>query len=298
MQVLLYDFRWEDEKTVKFQASSGHRFGHKLLHLGDEISISVQAELRCGGAMRENVWQPCQEKIEGKKKCEACRAREGNFVFTSFDGFNTDFVTPADLQKIEGPHWVYLALFNPSLMKVGVSKASRKTLRQMEQGSHQTLFIAQTNSGIEARQIETLIGRTGIADKIPASQKKDFILPDLTPDTGQSILRKAFLSQKETLKEYVNLQPFLCQEPEFIDWSPAYGLDYLRASPKSFHDVKLKVGESVSGIIRAVKGPFVILETPDEMVSLCAKDLVGLGIDFDPIEPGLKLHTALQGSLF
>lgn len=298
MQVHLYDFRWNSPEQVEFQASSGDRFGRKQLALGDSLSVAVKDTVRCAGSMRDGVWQRCGQGVTGRKKCDVCRNREGNFVFTSFDGFNTDMFTQDDLERLQGDHVVYLALFDSGVMKVGVSKQSRKTLRQVEQGSHQTLFIAQTPDGILARQVETCLRQSGLADKINASVKKNFICPEITANQGESELREAFQNHQSGLQNHPELKQFLLSEPEFCDWTETFGLNAVNNHTKPLHIVKLAADEAVSGTIVALKGPFVMLETPDEIVALCAKDLQGLELDFTPTPPGLSLNSALQNALF
>ena len=299
MKVHLYDFRWTDPSTIEFQASNGERFGRKALQHGADLSIKVVSQdVACAGSSRDGVWQPCPQKVTGRKKCETCRNREGNFVVTSFDGFNTDMFTPQDLARLEGPHVVYLALFDKGLKKVGVSKAERKIMRQVEQGSQHTLFIAQTPDGILARQLETCLRQAGLADKIQARTKKDFVCPELSSQEGKTELLETLNTFKTGLDRHPELQKFLLPEPEFIDWSETYKLEAVQQNSKPLHLVHLEPEESVTGKILAMKGPFLMLETPDEIVCLCAKDLVGYQLDFTPGPPGLHLNSALQNALF
>ncbi len=298
MQVLLYDFRWNSDTQVEFQASSGERFGRKQLSIGDALSVQVQGTTQCGGSMRDNVWQPCPQNVTGRKKCETCRNREGNFIFTSFDGFNTDMFTPDDLARLQGEHLVYLALFETGVTKVGVSKKERNVLRQVEQGSHHTLYIAETPDGIIARQIETCFRQSGLADKIQANAKKNFICPEISAAQGESELRNLFTNHKPALENHPELQKHLLAKPSFKDWAQTFGLDQVAHSSKPLHLVKLEEGEAASGVIKALKGPFIMLETDDEIVALCAKDLQGLPLDFTPKPAGLSLNAALQNALF
>jgi hypothetical protein len=298
MKVLLYDYRWNSAEQVEFQASSGDRFGRKTLSQGDDLTIEICGETRCGGSMRDNVWQACPQNVVGKKKCETCRNREGNFVYTSFDGFNTDMFTPDDLARLKGDHLVYLALFDTGITKVGVSKKERNVLRQVEQGAHHTLYFAHTSDGILARQLETCYRQSGLADKVQANAKKNIICPDITAAAGESELRALLKSHQNALKNHPELQSYLLPEPEFIDWTQTFGLHRVSQSAKPLHTVKLALEESVSGKIIALKGPFIMLETNEEIVALCAKDLQGLTLDFTPQPAGLNMQTALQNALF
>ncbi len=300
MKVLVYEYRWCDDDPMKskFQASAGGRYGEKIIGIGDDISVEVCSDVRCGGSMRDNEWKPCSVGSMGRKKCETCRAREGQFVFTSFDGFNTDNLTQDDLARIDGPHLVYLAMFERDLVKVGVCKKDRKVLRQVEQGSHATLFFAETDNGILARQIETTMRKSGIADKIQANKKKNALTPELTADECESILRENFDHYVVALDHFPNLKKFVLETPEFCMWEDFYGLDYLRQNEKPFHSIKLDVGEMLSGRIVTRKGAFFVVETPEELVSVNAKDLVGRDVEYEFQPSGLKLNQAVQNSLF
>ncbi len=298
MQVHLYDFRWNNESEFEFQAALANKFAKKPLKIGDDLSMKLNSDISCAGSVRDGVFQPCPNKTPGKKKCEICRGREGGFIFTSFDGFDASNYTSADLAQIQGPHVVYLALFDRNIIKVGVSKLERKTLRQIEQGSGATLFIAETSDGISARQIETLFRKSGLIDKVKASTKKDFICPEITIAESEEVLREIFDKHKNCLKDYENLNSFLHKNPEFKDWGNVYHLQKIKENSKPFHSIKLQNQESVSGKIISARGAFLILELPDEIVSVCAKDLNGYEIEFEPIAHGLSLNKAFQSALF
>jgi hypothetical protein len=307
MKVHLFDFRWRhnaDEKNYfcEFEASSGDRFGAKKIKIGDKISMEIVAEnsdqKRCAGSMVDGKWQKCPQAAVGKPKCEICRSREKNFVFTVFDGFNFDNVNDADLEKIAGPHVVYFALFSENMIKIGVSKADRKSMRQIEQGSHFTLFVAETPDGTTARQIETLFRKSGIADKINASMKKDFLCPEISKASGEKILRDLFESKVAGLDEFPHLKKFLLELPEFCSWEEISKIDEISAAGKPFHFVELKKGESVSGEIIAIKGGFIAIDAVDEIVSIAPKKYAGLEIEFEEKPAGLVLSGAFQKSLF
>lgn len=298
MQVHLYDFRWNNASEFEFQAALDNKFAKKPLKIGDNLSMTLQSDVSCAGSVRDGMFQPCPNQIPGKKKCETCRSREGGFIFTSFDGFNSENFTPEDLSKIQGKHVVYLALFDKHIIKVGVSKFERKTLRQIEQGSQATLYIAETPDGVMARQIETLFRKSGLIDKVNASTKKDFICPEITIKESEEVLGEVLKNHKSCLKDYENLSSFLLKNSEFKYWGDTYEIDSIKNNQKSFHSIKLQNKESVSGRIIAARGAFLILELPDEIVSICTKDLNGYQIEFDPIPPGLNLNQAFQSALF
>lgn len=295
-----YDFRWFDETSVEIQASLGDKFGRKKLSRGDELSIEIQSEPCCAGHRIQDVWAPCPDKAKGKAKCEVCRAREQkeSFVYTIFDGFNTENLTPEELQQISGPHVVYLAYFSPDLIKVGVSKKERQTMRQIEQGAYATLFIAEGLNGIDARQIETTLRKNGIQDKVLGSQKKNTFVLDTNKTESEKNLRQMFDRHKEIIEKAPKLQSFLKKEPLFQCWESVYNLPEIRENKKPIHPVKLENGEWVSGTILSIKGSFLLLETPHELIELNMKNLNGYEIEFDKKSPGISLNSAMQSVLF
>ncbi len=300
MKVLLHDFRWRDEESCEFFAIANDKLGRKVIKIGDKISIEKTSDQKCCvGSIYDNQWKPCSQNVIGRQKCELCRAREKSFIFTAFDGFDRSNVSDADLQRIAAPHIVYLAFFDGDLIKVGVSHADRKVLRQLEQATHFTLFIAKTGNGIDARQIETILRRSGIADKVKITQKQDFLLPEISAEHGEEILRNLWKTKKPVLADFDNLKKQILKTPQFADWKKNYGTDSVRNSPKPYHSIKnLKKDESISGEILAIKGPFLIIDAGDEIISICTKDFVGHEINFDEKPVGVNLNSAFQKSLF
>jgi hypothetical protein len=298
MKVHVFDFRWSESEPHQFgceiQAGRGNKFGRKKLWIGDDISIEIASDSRCAGFRDETMkWKPCPKQSVGKPKCDFCRSMEGSFVYTAFDGFDTSQLNDQDLQKISGEHWVYLAFFANNLIKIGVTKANRKRLRQVEQGSYATLYVAKTPDGIAARQIETLIRKGGLADKIKVSQKKDFLCPIVRDPELQ--LQETLKNARQHLSEHEHLEAFLLANPEYHCWQTTYSLADFEGT---IQNVKLNVGEWVSGKIIAFKGPFALIQTPYEFVNIAMKSLRGKDINFTAREHGLRLNSALQGSLF
>ena len=299
MKVLLYDFRWVDEQTCEFQASADNRFGRKKIKIGDKLSIEVKSrEKKCAGSIENGIWKPCPKNSVGKSKCDYCRAIEGNFVYTAFDGFDQSELGAGDLDKISDTHVVYLAFFAENLIKVGVAKNSRKVLRQIEQGSLATLFIAETPDGIAARQIETILRQSGLADKVQILQKQKVFVPDLTAEEIEKKLREIFQKHLPALNSHEHLREFILDNPEFRNWEKFYNFAKIRKGSKPFHHLDLKENEWISGIIISMRGPFLTLETTDERIAICAKKFAGLELDFAPKEIGLQTKEVFQGSLF
>ena len=300
MKVQVFDYRWREPEPknfyIEFEGNNGEKFGRKKLWVGHSLSVKLEGKTNCAGHISPETheWKKCPKESTGKFKCEYCRSIEGSFVFTAFDGFDSSMLNASDLAKIDGEHWVYLAFFGKNMVKIGVSKLSRKLLRQVEQGSAATLFIAKTPDGIAARQIETLIRKTGLIDKIKTSQKKDFLFTNTSK--AEEILRETLQKHVHGLdEEYKHLKEHLLAEPEFFDWGKEMKIEKISAN---VHPLKLKPGEWISGEIVALKGPFIVLNTGEEFVSFAPKDLRGKEVNFELKSPGTHLQNALQNVMF
>jgi len=89
-------------------------------------------------------------------------------------------------------------------------------------------------------------------------------------------------------------------ENEFWDMRSFYAndFDFLEKSHKAVHYLDLKEGESVGGVLKGVKGAFLLIETPTELVVILAKKLAGKEISFDECEEGISKIGGFQGGLF
>jgi len=300
MKVHLYDFRWNDETTVEFQASAQEMFGKKTYKKDDKISLEILSEISCAGHKTNDTWKPCPEKAQRKSKCEVCKTIEqkDNFIFTMFDGFNENTITREEKEKLNEPHIIYLALFSEEMIKVGVSKKTRQILRQIEQGSYCTLYIGETPDGITARKIETIIKKKGYADKFLSSQKEDQIFLNIEDEQINQILTQEFQKIKEMFQEYKSLQKFLKETPEFKTWKDIYNTEEIKKNPHPVQFVSLETGDILSGKIKGIKGSIIIIETPNEQIAINAKQLCGRQINFEEKPESFQPKTAFQKALF
>lgn len=302
-----FDIRWKDDMTAVLQGiSSDGNFQEIPLQKGSSFSLSiVDDSIFCVGSLKDGVYSPCPNKATGTKKCEVCKRADDYFPCQFCNGFNCHQFRDEKIENCDALHMVYLALFTKDLVKVGVSRMSRGKTRQVEQGSHFTRLFAENLSGVAARRLEKTLTEMGFPDKIPSSQKKDFLFPNVSLEEGKEILEKKaqeaadFLtSHAPEYKKYI--LPNSPSLDEFWDMRPLYADEFeaLQNSPKPFHSLSFQQGESLGGTLQMIKGSFLLVETPDELVSFLGKDLVGKKISLENCSVGLTLNAGLQSSLF
>lgn len=298
----IFDFRWNDDScTPYFQYIQKNTLKEAPLVFEQPFFLTVENDsLKCVGHKKQGQYIPCPHNSTGTKKCESCKKAEDYFPCQFCNGFNCDRFRSDKIENCDADHMVYLALFAPDIIKVGVSRLSRMKARQFEQGSHFTRVFLAGVSGIRARRIESFLGKLGFPDKIPATRKKDILFPQISKSEGEKLLEEKFQFAKENLHHQMPEMLKYVQEDEFWDMREHYGAGFLEieSGQKAVHFVDLEEGESVGGTLRAVKGSFLMIETPSELVILLAKKLVGKHISLDPCAQGITKNGGFQGGLF
>ena len=159
------------------------------------------------------------------------------------------------------PHAVYLALFAPDIVKVGVTKRWRVERRLLEQGADRGAVVYPAANGRMARRIERSLGRQ-FPDRIRIADK--------------------IAGLRRPLEEH-GCQRTLDQYPPIT----TYRLDYqlaLRSQPIP--------ATLAQGTVRGVKGRLLVLEVDDSVYVTDLRALVGHVITTDtsgspPLQQGL-----------
>ena len=248
----IFDFRWHDNQYPFFQVIKENHLEEKNLEIGKPFSIKVEEKEKiCSGSYNNGVYSPCPNNEKGVKKCEICKKADDYFPCQYCNGFNCDRFRDVKIENCDSEHMVYLALFTPDIIKVGVSKLSRGKTRQFEQGSHFTRIFAEKCSGIQARRIESFLTKCGFPDKIPASQKKGFLFPAISLDEGRKLLEEKFqLAKEHVLSHTPEINKYILKEEKIWDIRTIYSKDFekITNSQKPVHFIELQKGESVSGV--------------------------------------------------
>lgn len=303
---VLFDMRWNDATaTPVFQMIHGTQRLEKLLSFGEEFCVSmISSTPTCTGSFHKSEYFPCPDGVVGTKKCERCKKAEEYFPCQFCNGFNCIRFSPQKIENCDADHMVYLALFSEDIIKVGVSRMSRGKARQFEQGSHMTRIFATGISGVQARRIETNLMKAGFADKIPATQKRNILFPDISEQQATNLLEKKYQYAKDHITSVMPEMKKYIVENEIWDMRSVYAGSLekflvLEKSTKPIHFLSLQQGDSVGGTLAMVKGSYLVIETNTELVILFGKEYIGQDLCFDPCEAGILLASGgFQGALF
>ena len=304
----IFEFRWRavgSSFAPYFRvADAAGQLQEIPLEIGGPIGIRIEQDNRCAGAEIDDSWRACPHgQPAGTRRCDACKQDIGFIPAQHCDGFNTGSFNAEELESLNVPHYVYLALLARGLIKVGVSAESRGFLRQIEQGSQACLVVSRGMWGVPARQLETLIKRNGLADKVFGAQKRGRFFPDITPEEAEAALQEtAQTAVAPAAATREAFQKSLVSPPEFYDFSAEYHLEAGKALALPLVESQLEVGEELGGTLVSAKGGMLLISTGEERVLLDAKLLCGRGgvvaADAAQVPVGLRKQGSVQGGLF
>jgi Protein of unknown function (DUF2797) len=163
-------------------------------------------------------------------------------------------------------HSVYLAVFSPDLVKVGVSKTRRLETRLMEQGADIGLEIARFPDGEMARRRERELA---------------MMYPD----------RATFENKIDGLSQPVNGETLRTVYARY-DADRVLRFDYFRVRPWMKPIVLVPhEGMAISGRVLGVKGQALVIEKGSTLYAVNLDGLIGYGVESG--KGSIKLQTSL-----
>ncbi len=163
-------------------------------------------------------------------------------------------------------HSVYLAIFSPDLVKVGVSKTRRLETRLMEQGADIGLEIARFPDGELARQRERSLAST-YPDRVTFESKVGGISQNVNGETLQAIYRRydaGRIVRFGYFKETLRMKPIVLEPRENM---------------------------AISGRVLGIKGQALVLEKGNTPYALSLDRLIGYEVGAG--KGSINLQTSL-----
>ncbi len=210
------------------------------IDISENISL-VLGKRGCGGRWEGDKYTPCDS--DEAPFCKRCSAPPDPCVTC-----RGECKKPEKTCNTE--HSVYLAVFSPGLVKVGVSKTRRLETRLMEQGADMGLEIARFPDGELARQRERKLAAT-YPDRVTFESKVDGISQSVNGETLQTVYRR-------------------------YDAGRIMRFDYFGEKP-GMKPIVLAPHENmaVSGRVLGIKGQALVLEKGNTLYALNLDSIVG-----------------------
>ena len=163
-------------------------------------------------------------------------------------------------------HSVYLAIFSPDLVKVGVSKTRRLETRLREQGADIGIEIARFPDGELARKRERELAST-YPDRLSFESKLDGVSQNVSGETLQKLYRQydaGRILHFEYFKEKPWMKPIIIQPHGNM---------------------------AISGRVLGVKGKAIVIEKGNTLYAINLDCL--MGYDVEPGKGSINLQTSL-----
>jgi len=159
------------------------------LGTGIYLSLGLSGVRHCIGYYDEalDTRQNCQDnrEMEAGRESQCIRCQHDGGTFAAKSGIADSL---RGNQLLSAQHDVYLALFGKDVVKVGVTRSSRREVRLLEQAAHASIIIA-SGDGEAARVLERQIHtQAGLPETIKLATKLEKLTTVATPDEANRIL--------------------------------------------------------------------------------------------------------------
>jgi hypothetical protein len=163
-------------------------------------------------------------------------------------------------------HSVYLAVFSPTLVKVGVTKTRRLETRLKEQGADIGLEIARFPDGELARKRERELSSI-YPDRLSYEDKLEGVSQNVSGETLQKLYQRydaGRILHFEYFKEKPWMKPIIIEPHE---------------------------NTAIAGRVLGIKGKAAVIEKRNTLYAINLDSLIGF--DFEPGKGSIKLQTSL-----
>ncbi|MCD1295651.1 DUF2797 domain-containing protein [Methanocella sp. CWC-04] len=228
----------------------------KEIDISNDIAM-VLKERGCAGRWAGDQYIPCES--HDHPYCSRCAAPDPCIICKG------ECLKSIKTCCIE--HSVYLAVFAPDILKVGVSKTHRLETRLKEQGADIGFEIVRLPDGELARRREQTMAQS-IRDKVSYKDKLNGISKRVSERLLQDIYRDYDAERVMSFKYFrdeIRMKPILIEPKEEM---------------------------AISGKVLGIKGQVLVIEKRNTVYAVNLDDLIGYDM-----EPG-KGSINLQSSLF
>lgn len=214
--------------------------------------------------------------------CENLQGFKSSFIFG-------DLTHSKSTEILSQDYYIYLAYFEPGIIKVGTANASRANLRLIEQDALIYAFIAK-GVGFKIQKLENLISkRMGITEFVNSKHKFKYLSVKPNESFAKEKINSIF---KKVVAEFSNNEEYgdlFFNEVKIENFEDSLNL-YFPESVKKVEDLNL------FGKFKGIRGKYLLLENQDTIYAFDTNYLVGRTIN-NYIEDYIYPNADLQISL-
>ncbi|BCX13931.1 MAG: hypothetical protein KatS3mg085_463 [Candidatus Dojkabacteria bacterium] len=224
------------------------------------------------------------DELEGKKPCprlklidekyERCFECEEKNQLKSILFFGKTPTTQGLKNYFNSEHLVYLAYFEPNILKVGTVNIKRSELRLLEQDAQAYVFIARTPNAESAWKLEKYLSkRFGLTTAVQSKTKFSTITLKPNLDKIKTLLNQKTNEIEKNIDE--NYFEFLLTSKNINSFFQNDIIFYPETLPK-----KMTKASKIKGVFKGLRGNYLILESEQNYFAYSKKDLVGYRISY------------------
>ena len=271
------------EKSIKYKKLSGYLY---IKRSGEQYCVGYHK-------LDTGVHIPCDNTTKmpgGKyKQCKKCEEKEGFYDCKICNGESCHASNSIALKYCNQEHLVYLAYFEPDIIKVGTASEIRKEERLLEQGALYFYYIANVNSGRAARIIEREISKLGITTRVSTKHKLCNFIIKQPKELIEKKMEKEYLRIISLLPKYrndflkkpiVNDFLYLSEQlrPDFED--EFYQLDFF-SDHKTYKNYFIYKGDVIQGEYLGTIGSIIALKNKNKTFIVDLKQFFGWEVFLD-----------------
>ncbi|MCA9381384.1 DUF2797 domain-containing protein [Candidatus Dojkabacteria bacterium] len=234
------------------------------------FNYMLTTERYCPGYHYLDGYHPCPyNNILNKdsySQCFYCDKKQGFREAFLFQGQANEFMQEYLKQK----HYIYLAYFEPGIIKVGTAAESRKYLRPIEQDALVYMFIAESD-GFSIQDLEHTISKEiGITEAVNSSHKFRYLNQKPNIDKAKKLLMSNFDRIHDRYKGNEKFSSWIIEKPELVDLS-----GFVTYPEDEVYKVKNSEIDYLIGKFHAIRGRYTIFESNNTLLAIDERKIIG-----------------------
>jgi len=239
-----------------------------------KFNFKLSEDKNCIGYFREGDYIKCpiNSVIRSPKYtvCPICEKAQG-FKDAFFFGAEPNENIKGYMQSRQ---LIYLAYFEPGLLKVGTATEARRFKRPIEQDALIYSFIAESD-GYNVQRFEHSISlKLGIRETVKSGHKLKFITRKPNYESAKVLIESSFNRIKAAFQG-TEFESWLFNNVDIVDLTEVEGIYYPEAKPEIIKSTQFLIGDYCG-----LRGRFLLLNNYDNIVGFDERNLIGRTVEY------------------
>jgi len=263
------------EESIKSFELSNYTFNFKL-----------SAKRYCTGYYKDGEYHLCKLADENGIGLELDSGFEQCRICEKIQGFKSAFFFQGEVnenakQHLSQNHFIYLAYFEPGIIKVGTAAESRKLIRPIEQDGLIYSYIAQSD-GFNIQKLERFISKNiGITEYVKSGHKFKYLDRVPSTDSASDLIKSSFQKVVDLVSNNSEFEGWLFDSIQITDLTNQKAIYYPPSKPALIKFQNDGSSDFLSGQYLGLRGRYLILENYGKIVAFDTQGLIGRTFNYD-----------------